>query len=80
MADVIGVFSDKPEPHPPCSSVPPEKLAGARDAAAISGSRLVSMPHWPMPWRPSRPDWVVCAGYMRILGEAFVAAVPRDAC
>ena len=69
-AQVVGVFSDKPD-APALLRVPPTlrwaRTAGdfpsreAFDAALADALASVA------------PDWVVCAGYMRILGEAFVA-------
>jgi len=68
-AEVVGVFSDKPH-APALRQVPPDRRWSARPAA--------------FPDRPAyetalsdavaavRPDWVVCAGYMRILGDAFI--------
>ena len=68
-AEVIGVFSDKPE-APALQRVPPA-ARWSRDAKAFPDrasfdSALADAV------AASRPDWVVCAGYMRILGEAFV--------
>lgn len=69
-AEIVGVFSDKPDA--PALQRVPETV---RWAAAARG----------FPDRASfdealgdaveacLPDWVVCAGYMRILGDAFVA-------
>jgi len=68
-AEVVGVFSDRPEAAA-LQRVAPEHRWAARPAdhadrpafdAALADA-LASV----------RPDWVVCAGYMRILGEAFV--------
>ncbi len=68
-AEVVGVFSDRP------------------DAAAlqrVAPSLRWSLAAKSFPDRPAfdhalaeavatcRPDWVVCAGYMRILGDAFI--------
>ncbi len=68
-AQIVGVFSDKP-------------AAGAlqRVADSLRWSRKAKdYPHRDAfdaaladAVAASRPDWVVCAGYMRILGEAFV--------
>lgn len=68
-ADVVGVFSDRPT-APALQRVHPS-LRWSRDArsharrsdfddalaAAVAGAQ---------------PDWIVCAGYMRILGDAFI--------
>lgn len=69
-AEVVGVLSDKPE-APALHSVPAaRRWARAprdfpdRDAFdAALGEALAGF----------APDWIVCAGYMRILGAAFVA-------
>lgn len=63
-AEVIGVFSDKPE-APALQRVPPA-ARWSRDAKAFPDRASFDAA------TASRPDWVVCAGYMRILGEAFV--------
>ena len=68
-AEVVGVFSDKPG-APALQRVPPEarwsgdaKAFADREAFDAELADAVAV---------SRPDWLVCAGYMRILGEAFV--------
>ncbi len=69
-AEVVGVFSDRPA-APALHLVPPEARWSAKPArftdradyeAALADAVAAA-----------RPDWVVCAGYMRILGEAFIA-------
>ncbi len=68
-AEVVAVLSDKPDASA-LNKVPPERRwaqspkAYADRAAfdAALGDALAGF----------APDWVVCAGYMRILGEAFV--------
>lgn len=68
-ADIVGVFSDRPDAAA-LARVPPELRwsADARtfpDRAAFDtalGDALAAC----------TPDWIFCAGYMRILGEAFV--------
>lgn len=69
-AEVVGVFSDKPN-APALRQVSRDRRWSARPAsfpdravyeAALSDA--VAAAH---------PDWVVCAGYMRILGDAFIA-------
>lgn len=68
-AEVVGVFSDRPDAPAllrvsaalrwslPAKSFPDRQAFDARLADAVAASQ---------------PDWVVCAGYMRILGEAFI--------
>ena len=68
-AEVIGVFSDKPE-APALQRVPPA-ARWSRDAKAFP-DRASFDAALADAVAASRPDWVVCAGYMRILGEAFV--------
>jgi len=68
-AEVVGVLSDKPAAAA-LQKVAPERrwAARPRDFAsreafdAALGDALAAL----------QPDWIVCAGYMRILGEAFV--------
>ncbi len=68
-AEVVGVFSDRPQAAA-LARVPAERRWAALprdfpDRAAFDaalGDALAA----------ARPDWVVCAGYMRILGEALV--------
>lgn len=69
-AEVVGVFSDKPAAAA-LTMVPEARRWSARprdyadreafDAALADAVAAVS------------PDWVVCAGYMRILGTGFIA-------
>lgn len=69
-AEVVGVFSDKPG-APALKQVPPARRWSARPTAfpdratyeAALSDAVAAV----------RPDWVVCAGYMRILGDAFIA-------
>lgn len=68
-AEIVGVFSDKPEAFAlqrvdaalrwsaDAKSFPDRASFDAALADAVDAAR---------------PDWVVCAGYMRILGDAFV--------
>ncbi len=68
-AELVGVFSDKPA-APALQRVPetlrwshkPKRYASREDFDAALADAVAA----------SRPDWVVCVGYMRILGEAFV--------
>jgi phosphoribosylglycinamide formyltransferase-1 len=69
-ARIVGVFSDRPE-APALQRVPPPLRWASRprehaDRAAFEqalGDALAAC----------APDWILCAGYMRILGAAFVA-------
>ena len=68
-AEVVGVFSDKPDaaalqrvPDALRWSRKPKQYA-TREAFDIALADAVAA---------SAPDWVICVGYMRILGEAFV--------
>ena len=69
-AEVVGVFSDRPA-APALQRVP----AARRWAAAPS--TFIDRPAYEAALADAlattAPDWVVCAGYMRILGPAFVA-------
>ncbi len=69
-AEVVGVFSDKPQ-APALAMVPAERRWSASpraypDRAAFDAALADAV-------AAVRPDWVVCAGYMRILGDAFTA-------
>jgi len=69
-AEVVGVFSDKPG-APALQQVPAARRWSARpsafpDRAAYEAALSEAV-------AAVRPDWVVCAGYMRILGDAFIA-------
>ncbi len=68
-AELVGVFSDRPDAFA-LERVPPA-LRWSADAKGFPtraafddalGDAVAS----------ARPDWVVCAGYMRILGDGFV--------
>ena len=68
-AEVVGVFSDKPAaaalqrvPEPRRWARDPKAFA---DRAAFDAALADAV-------AACTPDWVVCAGYMRILGDAFV--------
>ena len=68
-AEIAGVFSDKPA-CPALARVPAplrwsQQARSAPDRAAFDAALADAV-------AASRPDWVVCAGYMRILGEGFV--------
>lgn len=69
-AQVVGVFSDKPDaaalqrvPEPLRWSRRPKAFPGREAFDAVLAEAVAA----------SRPDWVVCAGYMRILGDGFNA-------
>jgi phosphoribosylglycinamide formyltransferase-1 len=68
-AEVVGVFSDKPDAAA-LQRVPPA-ARWSREAKAFA-SREAFDAELADAVAASRPDWIVCAGYMRILGEAFV--------
>ncbi|HWS78831.1 MAG TPA: phosphoribosylglycinamide formyltransferase [Thermomonas sp.] len=68
-AEVVGVFSDKPAA--PALQRVAEPLRWSRDARAC-GSREAFDAELANAVDASQPDWVLCAGYMRILGDAFV--------
>ncbi|MFN3310783.1 MAG: phosphoribosylglycinamide formyltransferase [Thermomonas sp.] len=68
-ATVVGVFSDKPEAQA-LQRVPealrwarPPKACGGREAFEAALAEALAA---------ARPDWIVCAGYMRILSPGFV--------
>jgi phosphoribosylglycinamide formyltransferase-1 len=69
-AEVVGVFSDKPG----CEALlrVDEARRWSRDAAAYA-NRAEFDADLADAVEESRPDWIVCAGYMRILGDGFVA-------
>lgn len=68
-AEIVGVFSDKPKcealqrvPAALRWSARPRDFAGRAEFDQALGDAVAA----------ARPDWIVCAGYMRILGDAFV--------
>lgn len=68
-AEVVGVFSDKPDavalqrvPEPLRWAQRPKQFA-SRDAFDHALADAIST---------TSPDWIICAGYMRILSAAFV--------
>jgi phosphoribosylglycinamide formyltransferase-1 len=69
-AEVVGVFSDKPG----CEALlrVPDTKRWSRDARACA-NRAEFDAALADAVAASHPDWIVCAGYMRILGDAFVA-------
>ena len=69
QADIAGVFSDKPAA--PALQRVPEALRWSADPAAFT-ERAAFDAALADAVAASKPDWVVCAGYMRILGEGFI--------
>lgn len=68
-ADIVGVFSDKPD-APALQRVPPA-ARWSRDAKAFADREGFDA-ELADAVAAAQPDWVICAGYMRILGERFV--------
>ena len=68
-AEVVGVFSDKPD-APALQRVPPS-ARWARDAKAFADREAFDT-ELADAVAAAQPDWIVCAGYMRILGAPFV--------
>ncbi|WP_411850161.1 phosphoribosylglycinamide formyltransferase [Stenotrophomonas sp. LGBM10] len=68
-ADVVGVLSDRPGAAALLKVAPDRRWARApadfADRAAFDAALADALAAF-------APDWVVCAGYMRILGPAFV--------
>ncbi len=68
-AQIVGVFSDKPDAlalqrvAEPLRWARTPKSCGGREAFDAALADAVAA---------SAPDWIVCVGYMRILGNAFV--------
>jgi phosphoribosylglycinamide formyltransferase-1 len=69
-ADVVGVFSDRPEA--PALQKVPEALRWSADARSFP-DRAAFDRALADAVAACRPDWVICAGYMRILGDDFIA-------
>lgn len=68
-AELVGVFGDRPA-APALDRVAPA-LRWSRDARAYP-DRAAFDAELAAAIAAAEPDWVFCAGYMRILGEAFV--------
>jgi phosphoribosylglycinamide formyltransferase-1 len=68
-ARIVGVFSDRPDA--PALQRVPETLRWSRDAKAYP-SREAFEVDLADAIAATQPDWVLCAGYMRILGDAFI--------
>ena len=69
-AQIVGVFSDRPD-APALQRMPPplrwsEAAKSFPDRPSFDQALAAAV-------AARDPDWVVCAGYMRILGDAFIA-------
>ncbi|MGV8959648.1 MAG: phosphoribosylglycinamide formyltransferase [Stenotrophomonas sp.] len=68
-AQIVGVFSDRPDAAALLKVAPARRWARSpkefADRAAFDSALADAV-------AASQPDWIVCAGYMRILGAAFV--------
>lgn len=73
QADIVGVFSDKPAAA--ALQRVPEALRWARTPSTYGGREAFDAALADAV-AATRPDWVVCAGYMRILGSAFIDRFP----
>jgi phosphoribosylglycinamide formyltransferase-1 len=69
-AQVVGVFSDRPQAV--ALQRVPGDLRWSRDAGTYA-ARADFDAELAEAVAATRPDWIVCAGYLRILGDAFVA-------
>jgi phosphoribosylglycinamide formyltransferase-1 len=69
-AEIVGVFSDRPDA--PALQRVAAPLRWSDDARAYP-ERAAFDAALAEAVQACRPDWVICAGYMRILGEAFIA-------
>ena len=69
-AEIVGVFSDKPQA--PALQRVPEPLRWSADARSFTDRETFDQ-QLADAITATDPDWVVCAGYMRILGDAFIA-------
>jgi phosphoribosylglycinamide formyltransferase-1 len=69
-AGIVGVFSDRL--HAPALERVPTDLRWSRDAKAYA-QRADFDAELADAIAATRPDWVVCAGYLRLLDDAFVA-------
>jgi len=68
-AEIVGVFSDKPD-APALQRVPPA-ARWSLDAKAFADRERFDA-ELADAVAAAQPDWIICAGYMRILGERFV--------
>lgn len=69
-ADIVGVFSDKPQA--PALQRVPDALRWSADARSFPDRESFDL-QLADAVAAANPDWVICAGYMRILGDAFIA-------
>ncbi|MGH8025822.1 MAG: phosphoribosylglycinamide formyltransferase [Pseudoxanthomonas sp.] len=69
-AEIVGVFSDKPQA--PALQRVAQTVRWAADARSFADRASFDLAMGDAV-AACRPDWVVCAGYMRILGEDFIA-------
>lgn len=69
-AEMVGVFSDRPDAA--ALQRVPEPLRWSADARGFP-ERAGFDVRLGDAIEAAAPDWIVCAGYMRILGDAFVA-------
>ncbi len=67
--EIVGVFSDRPDAL--ALQRVPETLRWSADARSFP-DRPAFDHELAAAVAASQPDWVVCAGYMRILGDAFI--------
>lgn len=68
-AEIVGVFSDKPAAQ--ALQRVPQALRWSRDAKSYAQREEFDR-EMADAIAASAPDWIVCAGYLRILGNAFV--------
>jgi phosphoribosylglycinamide formyltransferase-1 len=68
-ADIVGVFSDKPQA--PALQRVPDALRWSADARSFADRESFDL-ELASAVAGTSPDWVICAGYMRILGDAFI--------
>ncbi|WP_368561788.1 phosphoribosylglycinamide formyltransferase [Pseudoxanthomonas sp. UTMC 1351] len=68
-ADLVGVLSDRPDA--PALQKVPEALRWSADAKSFP-DRLAFDQALADAVAACHPDWVICAGYMRILGDDFI--------
>jgi phosphoribosylglycinamide formyltransferase 1 len=69
-ARIVGVFSDRPDA--PALQRVPDTLRWSRDAKLYPSREAFDI-DLADAIAATQPDWVLCAGYMRILGDAFIA-------
>jgi phosphoribosylglycinamide formyltransferase-1 len=69
-ARIVGVLSD--QPAAPALRRVPENLRWSLDATSFA-DRAAFDSELADAVAARAPDWVICAGYMRILGDAFIA-------